>query len=239
MTTPVTRRSILAAAVSLLSGCGAARGGNLAGSAGGDAAASACSLLPGEPVPEGDNPAFGRVEQRGALAVSSPAITAEGQLPNEYGHLFENRNPPLVVSGVPDAARSLALILDGPDAPGGEYTYWLVWNVPPDVGRIPAGWTPPDRAVQGANSLGGDEYGYAGPDPVDKQTFRFKLFALDGLLDLPRGADKRALGAAMAGHVVAATQLSFWYDFHTSAHTGMANNESHSNVLEELCGGGA
>lgn len=236
MTGRLSRRAVLAALVPLGAGCaGLSRG--VAGSTGDGPVEEACAFLPGETVPDGPNPAFGEVDRRGDLSLSSPAILENGQLPSRYGHYFDDQNPPLDVDGVPDGAASLALILDGPDAPGGEYTYWLVWNVPPDVGRIPAGWTPPDGVVQGGNSAGGVDYGYVGPDPPDKQTFRFKLFALDRRVDLPRGASKAALGEAMAGHVLAATGLEFWYDFHTSAHTGMENNGSHSNVLGGLCDG--
>lgn len=233
MSRRVTRRAVLAAALPLVSGCAAVPGGGVTGSAGGPVRA-ACGFLPGEPIPDG-NPAFGAVAQQGDLSLFSTAITESGKLPNRYGHYFDDVNPPLDLSGVPDDARSLALVLDGPDVPGGEFTYWLVWNIPPDVGRIPAGWTVPDPAVEGGNSIGNSDAGYVGPDPPDKQLFRFKLFALDGLVDLPRGASKEALGNAMSGRIVARTQLEFWYDFHTSAHTGMANDEGHSSVLGSVC----
>lgn len=203
MTVRVTRRAILASSLTTLAGC---------------------SVLPGEPLPDsGENPAFGEVNQIGDLELSSPAILESGRIPNRYGHFFRDVNPPLDIHGVPQTGRALVLILDGPDAPGGEFTHWLVWNIPPDIRHIPEAWNPPDSVVQGGNSYGNIEYGYVGPDPPNKQTYRFKLFALDTTLTLPQGARKRTLGTAMTGHILAQTQLTAWYDFHSVAHDSIRN----------------
>lgn len=194
-----------------------------------------CRILPGERIPDpGGNPCFGPVAQRGDLELSSPEFSENGQLPKRYGHPFGNVNPPLDVSGVPAEARTLALVMDGPDVPGGEFTYWLLWNVPPDVGSIPEGWDPPAPVVEGRNSSGRYHAGYYGPGPPNRQTYRFKLFAVDATVSLPRGASKRALGEAIDGHVVAQTQLTVWYDFHSSAHDTISR-EPHANLIEEVC----
>ncbi|PSQ28535.1 hypothetical protein BRD09_07405 [Halobacteriales archaeon SW_10_68_16] len=108
-------------------------------------------------------------------------------------------NPPLALGGVPDGAHSLVLVMDGPDAPGG------------------------------------NDYGYVGPDPPNKQWYRFKLYAVAEPVGLSRGASKRALGEAMDGTILAQTQLAGWYDFHTSAHESIGANEGHTNVVETVC----
>ncbi len=223
MATPVTRRAALASGLGL----------GLAG-VGGIGLVRECALLPGERAPEG-NPAFGDVSQRGDLRLSSPTFEEGERIPNRFGHFFEDVNPPLAVGGVPGGAHSLVLVMDGPDAPGGEYTHWLVWNIPPDIGTVPEGWNPPEGVVQGGNSPGGSDYGYVGPDPPNKQWYRFKLYAVTEPVGLSRGASKRALGEAMDGTILAQTQLAGWYDFHTSAHESIGANEGHTNVVETVC----
>lgn len=224
MARPVTRRAVLASGIASIAGVA------------GIAATTQCDRLPGERVPDpAANPAFGEVNQLGDLELSSPAFQAGDRIPNKYGHFFEDVNPPLVIDGVPEDAHSLALILDGPDAPGGEFTNWLVWNIPPDTHEIPKGWTPPEQAVQGANSAGGSDYGYFGPDPPNKQTYRFKLYAVTATVDLPQGASKRELGEVLDGHVVAQTRLTAWYDFHTAAHDSISAGGGHSSLLETVC----
>lgn len=194
-----------------------------------------CTILPGTQIQDpASNPAFGEVSQQGDLRIASPAVLENGRLPNKYGHFFENINPPIEFRNIPVDASTMAVILDGPDAPGGEYTHWLVWNIPATVERIPEAWDPPDEVVQGGNSDGGSEYGYIGPDPANKQTYRFKAYALDASLDLTRGASKEALGQAMIGRILAQTQLTMWYDFHTSAHDSIGANRSHSNLISDL-----
>lgn len=198
-------------------------------------ASAGCSMLPGSTIPDpSSNPAYGAVEHLGDLSVSSPAMRPNGRIPNEYGHFFENKNPPLELAGMPAEAESWALVFDGPDAPGGTYFHWLVWNIPAEITEIPADWELPAGVVEGANSDGGSEYGYVGPDPVNKQTYRFKVFAVESLLDLPQGASAEALGNALKDRILAQTQLSAWYDFHTSAHDGIAANDTHSTVISDL-----
>lgn len=218
---PLTRRGVLAAGIT--------------GIAGAVALETGCRILPGERIPNpAENPCFGEVTQRGDLQLSSPEFSENGQFLNKYGHHFQNISPPLAVTGVPAGAQTLALVMDGPDVPGGEFTNWLVWNIPPDIGTIPEGWEPPEPAVEGRNSSGHGHSGYSGPGPPNRQTYRFKLFAVDTTVPLPRGASKRALGEAIDGHVVAQTQLTVWYDFHSSAHDEISR-EGHVNLIDDVC----
>lgn len=138
-----------------------------------------------------------------ALQVSSPAFADGGEIPRRHGYKNGNARPALEFSGVPAGCRSLALVLDDPDAlkPAGRvWVHWTVWNIPPDAGGIgetglPAG------AAEGATDFG--EAAYGGPAPPDgRHTYFFRLYALDARLDLAAGSDRAALGAAMAGHVI-------------------------------------
>lgn len=171
-----------------------------------------CTRYGGSDTPAPDNPAFGDAAQMGDLALTSPVFEDGGTIPAKYGRDAQNVNPPLRIAAVPDTAASLALIMDDPDAvePAGKvWVHWLVWNIDPTRTTIPEGWTPSD-AVEGTNDF--DTTGYGGPAPPDEpHTYRFKLYALDTMLDLSAGATKTELGEAMAGRIVARTQLEGTY----------------------------
>ncbi|EMA06077.1 YbhB/YbcL family Raf kinase inhibitor-like protein [Haloferax denitrificans] len=151
-------------------------------------------------------------ERRRGLTLRSPAFDDGSPIPRTHGYATENESPPLRIGGVPPGTVSLALVMDDPDAvkPAGEvWDHWLVWNIAPETDAIEAGETPPG-AVEGTNSYG--ERGYGGPNPPDgEHAYRFLLYALDAPLDLDAGATKADLKRAIAGHVIAETQLTGTY----------------------------
>lgn len=146
------------------------------------------------------------------LELSSPAFDDGARIPEEYGYTEADVNPPLAISGVPDEAESLALIVDDPDAaePAGKvWDHWVVWNIPPDVGTIPEDWTPTE-ATEGQNDYG--ETGWGGPNPPDREhTYRFLLYALDTTLSLSPDATKDDVYDAASGHVVGKAELNGTY----------------------------
>jgi Raf kinase inhibitor-like YbhB/YbcL family protein len=158
------------------------------------------------------NLAENNVEQHGNLSLVSPAFRNGEPLPEKYGYTRQNVNPPFQIDGIPSNTQSLVLIMDDPDAlkPAGKvWDHWMVWNIPPTVNKIPEGWNPAD-AVEGTNSYGNT--GYGGPNPPDKKhTYRFKLYALDTLLELPSSSTKKEIGQAMNHHILAQTQLEGTY----------------------------
>ena len=167
----------------------------------------------GEDQPgENDNVVTGELENMGDLTLTSPAFEDGERIPEQYGYTAANVNPPLSIESVPEAAESLALVVDDPDAvePAGKvWDHWIVWNVPPGTTTIPEDWSP-SEAAEGTNDYG--EVGYGGPNPPDREhKYRFKLFALDTTLDLPPETDAEALGEAIDGHVIAQTQLDGTY----------------------------
>jgi Raf kinase inhibitor-like YbhB/YbcL family protein len=142
------------------------------------------------------------------MELSSPAFRDGDPIPEQYGHTAENVSPPLEIADVPSEAESLVIVVDDPDAmePAGTvWLHWLVWNVDPTRKRIPEDWsTDAATAVEGENDYG--EVGYGGPDPPDREhAYRFRLFALDGSLDVPAGADRDRVERAMDGHVIETT----------------------------------
>nr|WP_245726755.1 YbhB/YbcL family Raf kinase inhibitor-like protein [Natronorubrum sediminis] len=150
--------------------------------------------------------------QEGDVRLTSPAFDDGEEIPDEYGYDAENVNPSLEIDNVSDDAESLVFVMDDPDAvePAGQiWVHWLVWNVPPETSTIPEDWDS-DEAVEGKNDF--DEIGYGGPSPPDEpHTYRFKLYALDAVLDLEEGATVDDLGEAMDERVVARTQLTGTY----------------------------
>ena len=147
-----------------------------------------------------------------ALSLSSPAFDDGERIPATYGYRNDNVNPPLEIDGVPDAAHSLALIVDDPDArapAGNVWDHWVVWNVPPETRTIPDDWQP-SEATEGTNDYG--ESGYGGPNPPDREhTYRFELYALETTLEVDTAAGADDLRSAMEGHVLEQARLEGTY----------------------------
>jgi Raf kinase inhibitor-like YbhB/YbcL family protein len=140
-----------------------------------------------------------------ALAISSPAFTDGQPIPAKYARLHANISPALEVAGAPAPTRSFVLIVDDPDAPGGLFTHWLLWDLPPNVTGISAEGLPPG-AKQGRNSFG--DVHYDGPKPPSgTHRYFFHLYALDRRLDLPAGAGRVALETAMKDHIIGRAEL--------------------------------
>jgi len=136
-----------------------------------------------------------------SLAVTSTAFAPGGAIPKDHTCDGKDLAPPLEWSGVPAGTKSLALIVDDPDAPVGLFTHWLVWNIDPKTTEM-AENSVPAGAVQGTNDYPGR--GYDGPQPPSgTHRYYFKIFALDKKLDLPSGAKRKELDRAMSGHVIA------------------------------------
>src|SRR5712691_1299754 len=96
----------------------------------------------------------------GKMKISSPAFLEGGTIPEKFSKNGQNVNPELRIEGAPAEAKSLALIVDDPDAPVGLFTHWLVWNIDPKTPEI-AESSPPNGAVQGTNDY--PNPGYGGP----------------------------------------------------------------------------
>lgn len=128
-------------------------------------------------------------------------------IPAEYTCDGDDISPKLSLNDVPKDAESLAIVVDDPDAPGGVFDHWMIWNIPSDVSEIPEGVPDEnkaeflDNAPQGENDFG--EIGYRGPcPPSGTHRYRFKLYALDSKLDLPPGETKETLEEKMEGRIL-------------------------------------
>ena len=150
-----------------------------------------------------------------ALAIRSTAFTPNGAIPIRHTCESDDTSPPLEWSGVPDKAKSLALIVDDPDAPDPAapkrvYVHWVIYDIPPSIAGLHDGVNEskvPKGARQGKNDSGGT--GYMGPcPPIGRHRYFFKLYALDTVLgDLGAGATKADLEAKMKGHIIDQAEL--------------------------------
>ena len=145
------------------------------------------------------------------MKLSSPEFPDGEHMPERVGYTKENANPELVLEDIPEAAESLVLLMDDPDAlePAGKvWDHWTVWNIDPSKSRIGRNESP---GVEGKNDFG--EKGYGGPNPPDgTHTYRFRIFALDRELDLPENSMKKDVEEAMSGHVLDKAKLEGKYD---------------------------
>jgi hypothetical protein len=136
----------------------------------------------------------------GNMRILSPDFESNTLIPSRYSCDGEDINPKIVISGVPEKAASLALIIDDPDASVGNWVHWVVWNIAPGLTEIAAGSVPPG-SIQGVTSFG--KSGYGGPcPPSGEHRYFFKMYALDEMLDLPEEATASELETAMEGHVL-------------------------------------
>jgi hypothetical protein len=141
----------------------------------------------------------------GAFQITSPAFQNNGQIPRLYTCDGKDINPALVIAGVPQGTRSLALICDDPDAPVGIWVHWVAWNIDPGVKEIKEN-TVPSGAVQGVNDF--RKHAYGGPcPPSGTHRYFFKVYALDQMLQIGPNSTKADLEKAMKGHVLAEGQL--------------------------------
>ena len=151
------------------------------------------------------------------LHLTSAAFEYNAKIPSKYTCDGENINPPLLITNVPDGARSLVLFLDDPDIPESikqergisVFDHWVVFNIPPSVTEIPEGTKP--EGTSGIGTRG--EKKYLGPCPPDREhRYFFKLYALDVVLDLPEGSTKEMVSSAMDRHIMEQAELVGTYE---------------------------
>jgi hypothetical protein len=153
-----------------------------------------------------------------AMTITSPVFRHEGAIPARYTCEGDDVSPPFAFSGVPPAAKSLALIVDDPDAPDPAapkrvWVHWVLYNLPPTTKELPEGARsdalPADTRV-GKNDWGNAEYGGPCP-PIGRHRYFHKLYALDTVLADLNQPNKAALEKAMQGHIVAEATLMGTY----------------------------
>jgi len=148
------------------------------------------------------------------MKLISSAFREGGLIPPNYTCDGIDMSPPLEWIDLPPATISLTLMCDDPDAPGGDWVHWLVYNIPANVRGLKENIGRDKQLANGALQGLTDfrRIGYNGPCPPSGiHRYMFRLLALDCLLDLKPGTSKPRLIAAMEGHVIAECQLTGRY----------------------------
>lgn len=139
------------------------------------------------------------------MELNSPAFANNTNIPDVYTCKGAGVSPPLTISGVPTGTQSLALVVVDPDAPGGNFTHWTVWNISAATTVIKEN-SLPSGALQGMNDA--KTLGYTPPcPPSGTHRYFFKLYALNRQLALEQGARAYAAKASLEGHVLAKAEL--------------------------------
>jgi len=136
------------------------------------------------------------------LRVTSPAFKSNSLIPEKYTCDGDDVNPALLIEDLPEKVKSLALIVDDPDAPRGTWVHWVVWNIPP-VKEIRENSVP---GIEGINDF--QKHSYGGPcPPSGTHRYFFKVYALDKSLELSQNARKKDVEKAMDGHILAKGEI--------------------------------
>ena len=136
------------------------------------------------------------------MKLTSPKFGNGNNIPREFTCEGDNINPRLIIEAIPAGTKSLALIVDDPDAPMGTWVHWVIFNIPV-VSRIDEDSIP---GKQGINDFGRKDYGGPCP-PSGTHRYFFKLYALDTVLNLNEGINKEALEEAVGSHILDKAEL--------------------------------
>jgi Raf kinase inhibitor-like YbhB/YbcL family protein len=137
------------------------------------------------------------------LIVRSSAFEPNRPIPKKYSCDGQDINPPLSIEGIPKEAKTLALIMDDPDAPSGTFDHWVVYNIPASTSQIGENSVP---GTEGLNSA--RQAGYMGPcPPSGTHRYFFKVYALDTELKLGANSKKKDVEKAVQNHILAKGEL--------------------------------
>jgi Raf kinase inhibitor-like YbhB/YbcL family protein len=158
-------------------------------------------------------------ERDTTMELSSSAFAHDADIPSQHTCEGSDQSPPLAWSGVPAGAKSLALIVDDPDAPDPAapkmtWVHWVLYNLSPDTSGLAAGKSRPADLPPGTREGVNDwqRTGYGGPcPPIGRHRYVHKLYALDTVLPVLQPPTKAALERAMQGHILAKAELVGYY----------------------------
>lgn len=138
------------------------------------------------------------------MKIISSAFENNAKIPSKYTCDGENVNPPLSFTDIPASAKSLVLIVDDPDAPGGIWVHWVLFNIDPKIQEVLEN-SLSESGIEGVTSFG--KAGYGGPcPPSGAHRYFFKLCALDKILNL-ENPNKEEVEKAMQGHILDKAEL--------------------------------
>ncbi|MFP4498570.1 MAG: YbhB/YbcL family Raf kinase inhibitor-like protein [Vulcanimicrobiota bacterium] len=149
------------------------------------------------------------------LSLSSPSFDEGDKIPRRFTGDGENVSPPLEWENIPEDTESLVLICDDPDAPGGRWVHWVLYNIPPARTHIEENIPLKDQLSDGSmhakNSWERTNYIGPSPPPGPEHRYFFKLFALDKTIQLSPGASVKEIESEMADHILGKAELMVVY----------------------------
>lgn len=149
-----------------------------------------------------DNATRGMAQEGGKMKLTSPDFANNGSIPKKFSGQGEDINPALIIENIPAGAKSLALIVDDPDAPMGTWVHWVVYDIP-IISRIDENTVPGKQGINSARNKT-----YHGPyPPSGTHRYFFKIYALDATLGLGEGMSKADLEKAMQRHILDKAEL--------------------------------
>jgi len=132
-------------------------------------------------------------------------------IPSEYTCMGNDISPELSWTGIPEGTESIALIMDDPDAPGGTFVHWILFNISAMTQKLPKainkGKILSDFSRQGMTDFGDVGYGGPCPPPGKYHRYYFRIYALDKMLELLPGSSRKQVDNAMEGHILAKGEL--------------------------------
>jgi len=145
------------------------------------------------------------------ISISAEGFSDGTTITDVYTCKGKDISPSLSWKGIPAGTKSIALIMDDPDAPGGTFVHWVLYNVPAQTQKLPEG-IPHDKiladgSMQGMTDFGRPGYGGPCPPPGKPHRYYFKVYALDSRIDLAPGASKKQLENEMRGHILAKGEI--------------------------------
>jgi Raf kinase inhibitor-like YbhB/YbcL family protein len=156
------------------------------------------------------DPCFSVAKGGAIMKLNSLAFNDGEMIPDRYTCDGADISPPLEWRLVPENTKSIALICDDPDAPVGTWVHWVYYDIPSNTKGLPENIAPQENPENGGKQGTNDfrKIGYGGPcPPGGTHRYYFKIYALDAILNLPAGIDKKQLLKAMEGHIVGQAQL--------------------------------
>ena len=142
------------------------------------------------------------------MRLTSSAFADGAMIPRRFTCDGQDLSPPLAWADVPNNVRSFVLLCDDPDAPGGTWHHWAVYDIPRDRAMLPEGVAlSDDDFKQATNDFSRVGYGGPCPPPGNPHRYFFKLYALDAKLNLKAGVTKPDVERAMKGHTLAHAEL--------------------------------
>ena len=157
-----------------------------------------------------------QLKRKMEIKIKSSVFHEGSFIPSKYSCEGENISPQLHWNEVSKEVKSYAIILDDPDAPGGDFVHWVIFNIPGNMKELHENVTPsrniPDEVMLGTNSFGRIGYGGPCPPPGKAHHYYFRIYALDTILHhIESGSTKEQLIKAMEGHIIAKGELMGMY----------------------------